>query len=157
MSSLELSVHRPLTNVSMRKAGGIMRRRAWQAALMIVLALTLLCGVGSFWAWSDRGRDLVMGGARSVQIVRRGAARMQITYQLPPGQTRFDLRAFLLRQGWRSADFSNVERETMMTFVRPGWSRQVREVLVITIDRSSRVVDLRFGNCIRLGSWSTCI
>jgi hypothetical protein len=122
-----------------------------------VIALTLLCGVGSFRLWYDRGWDLVMRGASDVQIARRGAIRLQISYRLPPGQTRLDLRAFLKGQGWRRAEINNLERETKMTFVRPGWNRQVREVLIITFDRSHRVVDLRFGHCVRIGTWTTCI
>ena len=134
-----------------------MRRRALQAALVSVVTLTLLCGVGSFRIWAGRGWDLVMRGASDVRIARGGAIRLHITYQLPTGRTRHDLRAFLLRQGWRRVEFNNLERETMMTFVRPGWNRQMREVLVITIDRSRRIVDLRFVHCVRIGTWSTCI
>jgi hypothetical protein len=134
-----------------------MRRRAVQIALASVLMLTLLCGIGSFWAWSGRGWDLVMRDASDVRIVRRGAVRMQITYRLPPKRTRLDLRAFLVRQGWRRVELSNAERETTMTFVRPGWNRQMREVLVITIDRSRRLVELRFGQCVSVDTWSTCI
>jgi hypothetical protein len=134
-----------------------MRRRALRVALVSVLALTFLCGVGSFRAWSGRGWDLVMHDASDVRIVRRGAARMQITYQLPPKRTRLDLRAFLVRQGWRRVEFNNLERETTMTFVRPGWNRRVREVLVITMDRSRRLVELRFGQCVSIGPWSTCV
>jgi len=70
---------------------------------MAVLLLTLLCGVGSFRVWSRQGWDLVMRGADNVQIDRRGAMRLQITYQLPARQTRHDLRVFLVRQGWRRA------------------------------------------------------
>jgi hypothetical protein len=133
------------------------RRRALQVGLVSVLALTLLCGVGSFRAWSGRGWDLVMRDASQVRIARRGAVRLQITYRLPPNRTRLDLRAFLVRQGWRRVEFNNLERETTMTFVRPGWNRQMREVLVITIDRSRRLVELRFGQCVSVGTWSTCI
>ncbi|HEU5100747.1 MAG TPA: hypothetical protein VFU22_17080 [Roseiflexaceae bacterium] len=134
-----------------------MRRRALQAALASVLALTLLCGVGSFRVWSSRGWELVMRGASDVRIAHRGVARLQITYQLPAGQTRLDLRAFLMRQGWRRAEFSNVDRQTTMTFVRTSWNRQLREVLVITLDRSRRLVELHVGQCVRFGAWTTCV
>jgi hypothetical protein len=134
-----------------------MRRRALQVALASVLALTLVCGVGVFRAWSGRGWELVMRDASDVRIVRRGALRLQITYRLAPKRTRLDLRAFLVRQGWRRVDFNNLERETTMTFVRPGWNRQVREVLVISIDRTRHLVDLRFGQCVSIGTWRTCI
>ena len=83
--------------------------------------------------------------------------RLHITYQLPVKQTRHDLRRFLVRQGWRNAGFSNIDRETVMTFVRPGWSARVREVLVITTDRSHRVVDMQYGHCVTMGEWLTCI
>ena len=134
-----------------------MRRRVLQVALMAVLLLTLLCGVGSLRVWSGQGWDLVMRGASNVRINRRGAMRLDITYQLPRKQTRHDLRAFLVRQGWRSAGFSNVDRETVMTFVRPGWRGRMREVLVVTMDRSHRIVDIQFGHCVTVGAWVKCI
>src|SRR5262245_56361595 len=102
-------------------------RRVLQAALVCLLALTLLCGVDSLHVWSGRGRDLVMSGANDVRIERRGALRLHITYQLPPQRTRHDLRSFLLRQGWRRAESSNVDHETVMTFVRSGWDSRLRE------------------------------
>jgi len=134
-----------------------MRRRALQVALVAVLALTLLCGVGSLRVWSDQGWDLVMRGASDVRIDRRGAMRLHITYQLPERQTRHDLRAFLMRQGWRAAGFSNADRETVMTFARPGWRDRMREVLVITTDRSHRIVDMQFGHCVTIGAWVKCV
>ena len=134
-----------------------MRRRALQVASMAVLLLTLLCGVGSFRVWSRQGWDLVMRGADNVQIDRRGALRLHITYQLPARQTRHDLRVFLVRQGWRRAGLSNVDRETVMTFVRPNWRGRMREVLVITTDQSHRIVDMQFGHCVTIGAWATCI
>ena len=134
-----------------------MRRRALQVASMAVLLLTLLCSVGSFRVWSHQGWDLVMRGADNVQIDRRGAMRLHITYQLPARQTRHDLRVFLVRQGWRRAGLSNVDRETVMTFVRPGWRGRSREVLVVTIDPSHRIVDMQFGHCVTIGAWATCI
>ena len=134
-----------------------MRRWALQVALMAVLLLILLCGVGSWRVWSGQGRDLVMRGAGNVQIDRRGAMRLHITYQLPARQTRHDLRAFLVRQGWRRAGLSNVDRETVMTFVRPNWRGRMREVLVITTDPSHRIVDMQFGHCVTIGAWATCI
>jgi hypothetical protein len=134
-----------------------MRRWALQVALLAVLALTLLCGVGSLRVWSGRGAELVMRGAHDPQIDRRGVFRLHITYQLPPRQTWHDLRAFLLRQGWKRVGFSNLDRETVMTFVRPGGYRQVREVLVITMDRPHRNVDMRVGRCVTLGTWVNCI
>ena len=124
---------------------------------MAVLLLTLLCGVGSLRVWSGQGRHLVMRGAGNVQIERRGAMRLHITYQLPAKQTRHDLRVFLVRQGWRRAGLSNVDRETMMTFVRPSWRGRMREVLVVTTDRSHRIVDMQFGRCVMIMSWATCI
>src|SRR5512141_1309024 len=102
-----------------------MRRWALQVALLSVLLLALLCGVGSLRVWSGRGVELVMLGARDAQIDRRGVFRLHITYQLPPRQTRHDLRAFLLRQGWKRIAFSNLDRETVMTFVRSGGYSQV--------------------------------
>ena len=134
-----------------------MRRCVLQAAVASVLTLTLLCGVASLRVWFGRGEELVMRGARDPQIDRRGVFRLHITYQLPPQQTRHDLRAFLLRQGWKRAGFSNLDRETVMTFVRPGGYRQVREVLVITIDRSHRNVDMQVGRCVTIGAWLNCI
>jgi hypothetical protein len=134
-----------------------MRRKALQAALLSVLALTLLCGVGSLRAWSGRGWDLVLRGSSDVRIDRRGVARMHITYRLSPQQTRHDLRAFLVRQGWRRVGISNVDRETVMTFVRPGWYSRMREVLVITLDRSHREVDMQFGHCIAVADWVRCM
>ena len=134
-----------------------MRRRALLVALIAVLALILLCGVGSLRVWSGQGWDLVMRGASNVRIDRRGAMRLHIIYQLPLSQTRHDLRAFLVRQGWRKAGLSNVDRETVMTFVRPGWRGRMREVLVVTTDRSHRIVDMQFGHCISIGAWATCI
>ena len=133
-----------------------MRPRALQAALLSILALALLCGVGSLRAWSGRGRELVMRDAGDVRIDRRGAASLHITYRLPPQQTWHDLRAFLVRQGWRRAGLSNVDRETAMTFVRPGWYSRVREVLVITTDRSHREVDMQLGHCISVRAWAKC-
>jgi hypothetical protein len=133
-----------------------MRRTALQAALLCVLALTLLCGVGSLRVWSGRGWQLVMRDASDVRIDRRGAASLRITYRLPPRQTRHDLRAFLVRQGWRRVGLSNVDRETVMTFVRPGWYSRVREVLVITTDRSRREVDMQFDHCIAIWAWVKC-
>ena len=134
-----------------------MRRGALQVALMAVLVLTLLCGVGSLRVWSGQGWELVMRGAGNVRIDRRGAMRLHITYQLPVKQTRHDLRRFLVRQGWHAAVLSNVDRETVMTFVRPGWRGWSREVLVVTTDRSHRIVDMQFGHCITIGAWATCI
>jgi hypothetical protein len=134
-----------------------MRRRALQVVLLAVLVLTLLCGGGSLRVWSGQGWDLVMRGASNVRINRRGAMRLDITYQLPLKQTRHDLRTFLVRQGWRSAGFSNVDRETVMTFVRPGWRGRMREVLVVTTDRSHRIIDMQFGHCVTIGAWVTCI
>jgi len=124
---------------------------------MAVLSLTLLCGVGSLRVWSGQGQNLIMRGAGNVQINRRGAMRLHISYQLPLSQTRHDLRAFLVQQGWRSAGFSNIDHETVMTFVRPSWRDRMRDVLVITTDRSHRVVDMQFGHCITIGAWATCI
>jgi len=100
---------------------------------------------------------LVMHGGGDPQIDRSGVFRLHITYQLPPQQTRHDLRAFLLRQGWQRIAFSNLDRETVMTFVRSGGYRQVREILVITMDRSHRNVDMRVGRCVTLGTWVHCI
>jgi len=134
-----------------------MRRWALQVALLAVLLLTLLCGVGSLRVWSGRGVELVMRGARDAQIDRRGVFRLHITYQLPPRQTRHDLRAFLLRQGWKRIAFSNLDRETVMTFVRSGGYSQVREILVITMDRSHRNVDMHVGRCVTIGAWVNCI
>jgi len=98
----------------------------------------------------------VMRGASNVRITHRGAARLDITYQLPSNQTRHELRTFLMRQGWHSAGFSNIDHETVMTFVRPGWQGRLREVLVVTTDRSHRVVDMQFGHCVTLGTWVRC-
>ncbi len=134
-----------------------MRSRALQVALMAVLVLTLLCGVGSLHVWSGRGLNLVMRGAGDVRIDRRGVLRLDITYQLPQKQTRHDLRSFLMRQGWRRTRFSNVDRETVMTFVRPSWRGRTREVLVVTTDRSHRIVTMQFGHCVTLGAWVKCI
>ena len=134
-----------------------MRQRALQIALMAVLLLTLLCGVGSLRVWSNQGWHLVMRGAGDPQIDRRGVFRLHITYQLPPRQTRHDLRAFLLHQGWKRISFSNLDRETVMTFVRPSGYSQVREILVITMDRSHRNVDMHVGRCVTLGTWVNCI
>jgi hypothetical protein len=133
-----------------------MRRSALHAALLGVLALALLCGVGSLRAWSGRGQQLVMDGAGDVRIDRRGAASLHITYRLSPRQTRHDLRVFLVRQGWRRAGLSNIDHEVVMTFVRPGWYQRVREVLVITTDPSHREVDMQFGHCIAIGAWVKC-
>jgi hypothetical protein len=133
-----------------------MRRRALQVLLLAVLALTLLCGVGSLRVWSGQGWELVMRGASNVRIMHRGALRLDITYQLPSNQTRHELRTFLMRQGWHSAGFSNIDRETVMTFVRPGWHGRLREVLVVTTDRSHRIVDMQFGHCVTLGAWVRC-
>jgi hypothetical protein len=124
---------------------------------MAVLVLTLLCGVGSLHVWSGQGRNLVMRGASDVRIDRRGVLRLDITYRLSQKQTRHDLRLFLMRQGWRRTRFSNVDRETVMTFVRPGWPDRTREVLVVTTDRSHRIVAMQFGHCVTLGAWVTCI
>jgi hypothetical protein len=33
----------------------------------------------------------------------------------------------------------------------------MREVLVITTDRSHRLVDMQFGHCITVGGWVECI
>jgi hypothetical protein len=137
--------------------GGAMRRRALQVAVLAVLLLTLLCGVGSLRIWSGKGWELVMRGATNVRIDHRGATRLDITYQLPLKQTRHDLRTFLVQQGWRSARFSNMDRETVMTFVRPSWRSMLREVLVVTTDRSHRVVDMQFGRCVTIGAWVKCI
>jgi hypothetical protein len=134
-----------------------MRRRAVQAATLAALMLTLLCGAGTLRAWAGHGRDLVMRDAGNVRIERRGALRLHITYELPLKQTRHDLRAFLLRQGWRSSQFSNIDRETVMTFVRPGWRSRIREVLVVTTDRSHRVVDMQFSHCATVAAWAMCI
>jgi hypothetical protein len=134
-----------------------MRRRALQGASVAALLLTLLCGVGSLQAWLGHGWDLVMRGAGNVRIDRIGALRLHISYQLPAKQTRHDLRGFLIRQGWRRAGLSNIDRETVMTFVRPGWRGRMREVLVVTTDRSHRIVDMQFGHCVTIGAWATCI
>jgi hypothetical protein len=134
-----------------------MRPRALQVALLAVLVLTLLCGVGSFSVWSGQGLNLVMRGASDVRIDRRGVLRLDVTYRLPLKQTRHDLRLFLMRQGWRRTRLSNVDRETVMTFVRPGWHGRTREVLVVTMDRSHRIVAMQFGHCVTLGAWIKCI
>ena len=133
-----------------------MRRRGLQTALMGVLALTLLCGVGSLRVWSGRGWELVMRDASEVRIERRGAASLHISYRFSPQQTRHDLSAFLVQQGWRRASLSNADRETVMNFVRPGWHSRVREVLVITTDPSHRAVDMQLGHCVAIGAWVKC-
>jgi hypothetical protein len=134
-----------------------MPRRVLQAALASVLTLTLLCGVASLHVWFGRGVELVMRGARDPQIDRRGVFRLHITYQLPPQQTRHELRGFLLRQGWKRAGSSNLDRETVMTFIRPGGYSRVRDVLVITMDSSHRKVDMQVGRCVTIGAWVNCI
>jgi hypothetical protein len=134
-----------------------MRRHVLQVASVSMLALTLLCGVGSLRVWFGRGIELVMNDASNVQIQRNGALRLHITYRLPRTQTRHDLRAFLMRQGWRNAGFSNIDHETVMTFVRPGWRGRMREVLVVTTDRSHRFVDIQFGHCVTVAAWVNCI
>jgi hypothetical protein len=140
-----------------RQSGGIMRRRVLQVALASTLALTVLCGMASLRVWFGRGVELVMSNASNVRIERGGALRLHITYQLPSTQTRHDLRTFLVRQGWRSAGSSNIDHETVMTFVRPGWRGRMREVLVVTTDRSHRLVDMQFGHCVTLAAWVNCI
>jgi hypothetical protein len=134
-----------------------MRQRAVQVILLAVLVLTLLCGIGWLHVWSGQGLGLVMRGASNVRIEHGGAMRLHITYELPLTGNRHDLRAFLMRQGWRSAGFSNVDRETVMTFVQPGWPGRMRSVLVVTTDRSHRIVDMQFGHCVTLGTWVKCI
>jgi len=134
-----------------------MRLRALQGAVLAVLVLTLLCGVGSLRVWSGQGWELVMRGATNVRIDHRGAMRLGITYQLPFKQTRYDLRTFLVRQGWRSADISNIDHETVMTFVRPIWLGRMSEVLVVTTDHVHRGVDMQYGHCVTMGEWVKCL
>jgi hypothetical protein len=134
-----------------------MRRLALNLALGSLLMLIALCGLGSLRVWAGQGRELVMPGAGEVRIDRSGVSRLQISYHLPPRKTRDNLRLYLLQQGWRRISDSNVDRETVMTFVRPGWLRQVREILIITTDpRKPRFVNIRFGRCVRISTWLNC-
>ena len=135
-----------------------MRRLVLSVALGSMFVLTLLCGVGMLHVWSGQGQELVMQGASDVRIDQRGASRLRITYRLPPNQTRHDLRLFLLQQGWRKAGLSNIDRETVMTFVRPGWPSQMRDILIISTDpRDHQLVDIRFGRCVTIRTWVNCI
>ena len=135
-----------------------MRRLVLKVALISLLMLSLLCGAGAMLVWSSQGQELVMQGAADVQFERRGASRLHITYRLPPQQNREDFRRFLLQQGWRRIRFSNIERETLLTFVRPVWANQIREILVITLDpHNRRQVDIQFGRCITIHAWINCV
>ncbi len=40
---------------------------------------------------------------------------------------------------------------------RRGAMRRMREVLVVTMDRSHRIVDIQFGHCVTVGAWVKCI
>jgi hypothetical protein len=123
-----------------------------------LIVLSLLCGAGLVRAWFGQGQELVMQGAMNVQFDRRGASRLHITYRLPPEQSLDDLRRFLLQQGWRKPRLPNMDRETLMTFVRPVWANQIREILIITIDpRNRRQVDLQFGRCVTINTWVNCL
>jgi hypothetical protein len=135
-----------------------MRRLGLSVAIGSLFVLMLLCGVGSLRAWSSQGQNLVMRDASDVRIERRGAARLHITYRLPPHQTRYHLRRFLIRQGWQRARVSNIDRETSMAFVRPNWSSRVREILIVTTDpRNHQLVDMQFGRCVTIGTWVNCL
>ena len=123
-----------------------------------LIVLSLLCGGGLVWFWLGQGQELVMQGAMDVQLDRRGASRLHITYRLPPEQSLDDLRRFLLQRGWRKPRVPNMDRETLMTFVRPVWANQIREILIITIDpHNRRQVDLQFGRCVTINAWVNCL
>ena len=133
-----------------------MRRAALAIAIATLALLLMLCGAGTVRAWSAQGQRLVMPGASEVRIERDGAFGLHVAYRLPRGQTLHGLTQYLAGQGWRRIKLPNVDRTTL-SFARPGWAAQAREILVITFDdRDRRLVDLRFGRCIRVSSWVKC-
>jgi hypothetical protein len=120
-----------------------------------VVLMTLLCGSVAVRAWLAQSDKLVMRGARDVQIARRGLSQLHLTYRLPDGQTIRDLRLFFTEQGWRRVTLSNSERSTL-SFVRSGWPKTIREILVITLDPQRReIVDLQFARCF-VFTWVKC-
>jgi len=134
-----------------------MRRNVLRAAAGALLLLTLLCGAGTAWAWRMQGRALVLPGASDVRIERGGAFRLHVTYQLPRGQTLYDLRRHLMRQGWRLIRLSNADR-TSASFVRSGWADQAREILVVRLDAPDRrLADLLVSPCFRIQAWVECL
>lgn len=124
-----------------------MRRGTLRLGIGTLLLITLLCGSVAIHGWLTQSNKLVMGGARNVQIARRGLSQLHLSYRLPDGQRIRDLRDFLTRQGWRRISLPNSERLTL-SFVRTGWPQAIREILVITLDPEHRdMVDMQFGRC----------
>ena len=133
-----------------------MRRNVLMLAAAVVVMLLLLCGAGAARVWSAQGRGLVMPGSSDVRIDREGTLGLHVTYHLPRGQTLPDLTKYLAGQGWRRIKFPNFDRTTL-SFVRQGWAAQTREILVVALDDSDRrLADMRFGRCVKFGSWLRC-
>jgi hypothetical protein len=134
-----------------------MRRRLLIMAVSVVTLLTVLCVAGAGRAWLLRGRELVMPGATDLQIDRRGAFHLNITYRYPAGDTLHDLTQHLVRQGWRRIRFPNSERNTL-SFVRLGMAGRMREILVLTLDPNDhQLANLQFSRCVTVGSWFSCM
>lgn len=132
-----------------------MRRRTLALGATALIVLTLMCAALTLRGWASQSSALVMGGARDVNIVQRGVSRMHLTYRLPDGQTTHNLREFLTQRGWRRISMPNSERLTL-SYVRSGWPRAIREILVVTIDPLDReVVDLQFARCV-VSRWVGC-
>lgn len=134
-----------------------MRRRLLVMVIGGLALMSLLCGAGALRVWSTRGHELIMPGAADARIERRGPFRLNVVYEIPRGRSIHDLSLHLTRQGWRRITFSNTER-TVLSFVRPSWPRETREILVVTLDaRNHRDVDIEFSRCFRVGSWANCL
>lgn len=126
-----------------------MHRIAVRTVLGAWLALMLLCGVGGALAWRQFGADLVMPGAAQVEFERNGIFRVHVSYRLPEGKHTGQLVQFLRLQGWRRVRTSAIE-PNVITLVRQQWAGRLRDVLLIVIDAEDRrMVDLRFGRCVR--------
>lgn len=126
-----------------------MRRRIYALAWGSVTLLALVCGGMATRAWQAEGYELVLPGASDLRIERSGLAHIHIRYLLPAGQTTHDLTLFLKQQGWQRITFPNIDRTTL-SFSRPGWPNQIREIMIVTIDPlERRRADLQFGRCLR--------
>ena len=77
-------------------------------ALLALLALLLLCGAGAWGAHASSVRQLVVAGARGVEVETRGLGDLRVTYHVE-GQAygwRDMVWQQLLSNGWRGRDYT---------------------------------------------------
>ena len=126
----------------------------WLLALpALVLAL---CGAGFARAWAQRGQELIVPGARNVQIKHTGLLKLAATYEFTDGRTVRHALQYMRSHGWKQVHTSNIERG-VYTLVRSDLSGYAREIVLLSTEDGghSRIV-VQYGRCFRSG-WVTCV